>query len=589
MFTINDFWKIFNVIKGDDVPNITEVIKSLAKSEKGTTIDFFNKTINQNTFSTDDGIRFKDFLINWYAAHKTITSLQSQITDPFSIPDSHLDELFRSFGYPYSSNKISLPSSRYGVNESKVNLFLDLINLYKIKGTPRSVIEILSYYGLSNTDLYEFWLEKETKNKVIFRGKQTISSTKYTDDYILNFDEMILNDPHWMLTENQVLQLDLNNKINLPSRTPYFAIRPTYDIREINGALTIVSKEIQDQYLEFINTGTILNQNATISAYGKTCSLLELYLSCIYIFNKIYSCGIDPINIFSCYNGSKTDYSEIIEDYNNLTSFIPQTRIERELKLSEFYNLFTRAESSNFIKNKDTAGLVLKDVNLELYNYLTGIYTPNDLELIISLLIDLGDWIRLQIDLTYVNISFIIFGLFTFIEEIKEVVNFFKPYHSRMKSVELIEFNNPLENSIRIDDIFGEKISNTFVDFVESDGDLLDSTSAENCSWSCIDSTSACNGSRRDTYDCGSYYDIGAASDFRISGGILIYNEEIIHETISCLADGTSWVECDYIFYDSTSADDFIWTTGGFIDFDYDGIFDCISGRDICQITVTNI
>ncbi len=514
MFTIDDLWKIFDTLKGEEpVPDITEVIESLAKSEKGKTIEFFNNTINQNSFNTDDYLRFKDFLIDWYASHKTITSLQSQISDPHSMPDSHLDELFRSFGYLYSSNKISLVSSKYSVNQNKVNLFLDLVNLYKIKGTPRSIIEILSYYGLTKVDLYEFWLERESLNKVIFRGKQTISSTKYKDDYILDFDEMILNDPHWMLTESQVLQLNLNNKINLPSRTPYFAIRPVYNFREINGSLTIISRVIQDQYLEFINTGTITNQNAPISTFGKTCSLLELYLSCVYIFNKIYTTGISPINIFSCYNGTKTDYSDIIEDYNNLTSLSPKTRDERELKLAEFYNLFTRSESTNFLKNENTAGVILKEINLELYDHLTYSFDSNDLDLVISLLIDLGDWIKLQINLSYINISYVIFGLFTFIEEIKEVVNFFKPYRARMKSVELFEFDNPLSESVRVGEIVDERIHHTIVDFVESDGDLLDSTSAENCSWPCPDSISSCMGSRRDTYDCGSYYDIGAITD----------------------------------------------------------------------------
>ena len=127
MFTLNDLWKIFDVIKGEEVSDITIVLKALAQSEKATTQKLFENTIDQFTFNSKDYIRFKKFLINWYASLKTIGSMQSKVSDPFSLPDIHLDELIRSFGYPYSKDINSLPGSKNAVNQSKVNLFFDLV------------------------------------------------------------------------------------------------------------------------------------------------------------------------------------------------------------------------------------------------------------------------------------------------------------------------------------------------------------------------------------------------------------------------------------------------------------------------------
>jgi len=209
MFTLDDFWKIFEVIKGEDeVSDFSEIIKSIAKSEKGKATRLFSNTLDQVSFSSNDYLKFRNFLINWYSSLKTITSIQSNISDPHALPNDHLDELFRSFGFSYSSNILSLPSSQYVVNQSKVNLFLDLVNLYKIKGTPASIIKVLSYYGLTDLDIFEFWLEKKSKSDLIFRGKIISQNTLYKDDYIIPFESMVTDDPHWMLTKEQILQSD---------------------------------------------------------------------------------------------------------------------------------------------------------------------------------------------------------------------------------------------------------------------------------------------------------------------------------------------------------------------------------------------
>ena len=136
----DDLWKIFEVLQEESIPELSEVIKVLAKSEKTKASSLFSKTIDQPVFSTDDYFRLKSFLVDWYASVKTLTSSQTKTSDPFSIPDSHLDELFKSFGYDYSSDLTI--GTGVTINKNKVNFFLDLVNLYKIKGTPKAMIKV---------------------------------------------------------------------------------------------------------------------------------------------------------------------------------------------------------------------------------------------------------------------------------------------------------------------------------------------------------------------------------------------------------------------------------------------------------------
>jgi len=252
---------------------------------------------------------------------------------------------------------------------------------------------------------------------------------------------------------------------------------------------------------------------------------------------------------------------------------------------------FTREKSSNFLQTKDSAGEVLKIINVDLYNYLNAHFINGDNTILISLLIDLGDWIKNFIGPNYINIAYVVLGLVIFIKDIGDIVNFFKPYHARMKSLELIDINNKLTESIRLDDNLKNVDSiDPIVDYCTADGDLLDSTSLINCgNLICPDSTSSfCWGYRRDTYDCGSYYDIGVCWDNEI-----IICEDLILDGVYCLPDGTAAIDYGYTLMDSTSFDSTeistVWVSSGFCDFDEEGVFDCITGADVCQISVEEI
>lgn len=164
MFTPDDFWRIFRVLKdsSDIDPALDLNTKMLAESEQQTSKQFFLGTIDQVAHLSDDYKRLRSFLIDWYASHKTIVSTQKHISDVYSLPNNHVNELIRSFGFTYGLNLVPL--------RNKVNMFLDLVNLYKKKGTPEALADILDYYGFTDADLVEYWLQKNNSGDLIFRG-----------------------------------------------------------------------------------------------------------------------------------------------------------------------------------------------------------------------------------------------------------------------------------------------------------------------------------------------------------------------------------------------------------------------------------
>jgi len=591
MFSIDDFWKIFDLLKGETVTGLTSVTRSVAHSEEGSASNLFSNVIDQTSFDTPDYNRFRDFLINWYASHKTVTGVQSQVSDPFSIPDTHLDELFRSFGFNYSTK---LTGSLEAVNVNKVNFFLDLVNLYKVKGTPGGLLRVLQYFGLPGVDILEYWLQKNTAGELIFKSEVIASSTTLETSVEIPFDILTETDPHWMMTETQILQLAEEQKINFPSKSPYFGIRPTY---ETGPTTAIVSRIVQDQHQEYDATGSIVSQNAKISLTNSTVSFLELYLSSVYIFNKNYTSGTDD-NPFICYDGSSIVYTDIIEEYNSLMT-VPYSRAIREARLKQYFNNFTRAQSLNFFKNISTADVELTKINPTLKSELDVIaQTESAADMLISLLLDIATWVQENITLGSLNLAYIVFGSPAIISHLGDVINFFKPIRARMLTTEVIAIQNRLFNTIQLADSCSFDVDLTILDWETANSMPC---CADPVLW-CPDST-AYQYYSRDTYDCGSFYDIGAAYD---KGEHDLTIETTTHDTLICIPqDSTSSVYSG--MYDSTSNLSIIqeikdaagfpdanisevhYQSGGFTDFDEGGTFDCMGGFDNFQVLVQEL
>lgn len=149
MFTVDDFINLFTYLKDKStILELDDVIVALSESERAKAKELFSTSIDQIVHNTQDHLRLKNFLIDWYATHKTITSIQKQTSDVYLLPEEQLNELLLSFGYNFLNQPLF----------SKQNFLLELITLYKGKGTPTTLKRLLDFLGFSNTDLVEYWL-----------------------------------------------------------------------------------------------------------------------------------------------------------------------------------------------------------------------------------------------------------------------------------------------------------------------------------------------------------------------------------------------------------------------------------------------
>jgi len=504
LFDVDDFWEIFKAVRNETAEGLTEAIEAIARGERIKADLLFANVLDQIPFNTPDYVRLRNFLRDLYAAHRTIASVSSTVSDPRSLTNEHLDELFRSFGFGYSA-QLRQPTTNTPL-ESKINFFLDLVNLYKIKGTPQALVNVLQFYGISDLDIYSFWLKLDKDGELIFSGDAVAGTTVNPSPITLEYDLLTKNDPHWLYTQNQILQLNQTNNINLPSKTPYFGVQP---VAALGAETSILVRKVQDQYDSYQATSTLPTADAEISLLGANYSLLELYLSIIYTFYKEYDTGVTGDN-FVCYDGTNTISAEIISEYNSIVSGKVTSRQNILDRLSQYRDLFTRVKARNFLQTKTDGEEILGAISPALKTDLDGLSETN-IEVLNSLLRDLASWVRFNIGFGFINLGFILSGLQAVFDELKPVIDFFKPYRARLLVLESILFRDKLFGSIVVEDLFGP------IGYQEDFFDFLTGDSAPCCEdpyTVCQDSTAKLLYSR-ETYDCGSYHDIGSVTDIR--------------------------------------------------------------------------
>lgn len=307
-FTIDDYWTIWGFLyqrREDPTYDTIELdnnTKNIAESERGVSEQLFESTLDQAVFNSDDYKRLRTFLVDWYATLRTVGTTGATVSEVFSMPDTHVQELIQSFGYDVPVDILTFTT--------KVNFFLDLVNLYKVKGTPNALYQVLAYYGLADIDIVEYDVQYTEPGdalgagELVFRGKSTRQlgpgelPIPWPD---VPYDDMIYPDPHWLLTKEDVEYAHRTQDINLPSRSPYFGIRPRYYMSELFFMIAVLVRIVENQYDLWVGTGSVEVTDpmfshiydAAAEKYEMTLlnynvSLLELYLSCIYTFNRRY-------------------------------------------------------------------------------------------------------------------------------------------------------------------------------------------------------------------------------------------------------------------------------------------------------------
>ncbi|MHA1815924.1 MAG: hypothetical protein ACTSX1_07965 [Candidatus Heimdallarchaeaceae archaeon] len=689
---VSDFWEILKEIQ--NLPNeLTDNLKAIAQNEKASADNLLGAIIDQIAYNSADYQRLRNWWRDWYASHRTIGSYQMGVSDIYSMPNDQLDDLFQSFGYNFSAS-IRNPTD----NNSPIikgNFFLDLVNLYKIKGTPDAVLKVLQYYGLTELDIYEFDLQFEDRplkdpNNLMFKGLISTGTSTSKSPLYLPFHLLTDRDPHWLMTESQIRTLVPLNNINFPSRSPYFAIKPIFSDRTMGVSVATLVRIVQDQFYNWKFNGVLPEDNALATVTGDQISILELYLACVKYMNASFApIGYKGPN-FLCYDGTNTDIVDILDEWDALAGK-QTTRFEQKENLIEWFDTFTRATPRNFLQEITDAAFYLNEINPTFVSNLNLVGKTN-IQILGSLLDDLGLWIRAELSYGFANIAYVIFGIDSLFSQLRDIVEFFKPYRARFIPIEELQFSSRLTETIIVEDALSDEgigieffihdwitgnskpccgdeiIDSTSVDCITTEGvttkcgsvvvstetpsEFLgkwntvtsytvnqlvsrynpstkfldkficidDHVSNNNINqpligtdwqlyWEtytelgCIDTTSKGLYYTRDTYDCGSYHDIGAATD--IPKELFIQQEETINDRLNCVPneDSTAIVmwetkgvdtTSDVQFYDSTATETITefseyYQSGGFAIFDSGGTFDCTHSFDLVEIEVQEV
>lgn len=581
MINFEDFVRILDFIKeGTHDQKLDNVWRSLAQSEKQVALQFFQETIDQNSFATDDYKRLRKFFIDWYAAIRTISKQQQNSNDAFALPDSHLSEMMKSFGYTVALDIVPL--------ENKASFFLDLVNFYKKKGTVETIIDILDYYGFTDSDIVEYWLVKNSSGDLVFRP-QTVRKSSVASTVLLlndiNYNTMTKNDPHWMYTDSQIDNSILNNKINLPSKTPYFSFSSAFRLQDMNAVAALTSRVIRDQYADWL-AGNPLPIHTSVYRIGTPASLLEIYLATIYIFEEVYgtwaSTNLDskywyytgPIEYTSTHPKMPLYLDDIYSSFKDLLVPRPQTRQEIKNLEEAILNTWTDDQANNILDvTQHMAGPILQSLGSQLYVECEQFLLQGTGSTLLNyLLISIGRWMKTNISTKVPNLVVTTLG-FSFKQEIIKIIKFFKPFRARFSF---------------FDGVF---ITEDFVK-IEDDGPYLtiETTTVEQSQGGGI----SCNPDVyvRETYDCNNgSHDIGIVDD-EINCNITLnpaaYDQISITDLLSFtyinqdgysninLTDSLSYL-CEMVFVDFLTANSI--SCGTFED--PRGVYDCGSNHDV--------
>jgi hypothetical protein len=584
MFTIKDVWDVLNFLKSNESNGLDNALKITSQAEKTKATTLFTETIDQMAFNSDDYQRLRSFLIDWYSTFRTFTSIQQQVSDPYALTNTQLNELMLSFGYKYG----------HAITDQKtrINFFLDLVNLYKIKGTPLCLQKALGYYGLHDSGVAEYWLLKDSNGNLVFRGYSVFPGLITSPWSDLDYDLTIANDPHWMLTKEQVLAAAEQNPIAFPSKTPYFGVRPVFDFSKIDVLVSWFFKILYAQYNQFQINGS-LTENIVLTNINSTVSLLECYLACVYVYNLNYNNlhinTVKPSILF--YNGTATSATSALNEYNDLMTR-PTSRDDRDTKLYSLYNLFTRNISYNFIPNQSDVVTLLDRINLVTKNNLrssldTWLASSKSIDLVASLLQDLSGWLRTNIETIFPDVFSNVLGLNSYVD-ITEIIRTFKPYRARVITSQYsFIFNKPVYEYFSLEDnehTFKMLPVELFYDY--------DTASGQPCIGSILDVNAYADESSlddamityaRDMFDCGANLDVGLSDD-KNEFSIPVQHDYI--RDILNYHNSTAYIETEYVTDIDTGDVNFSRQVAGFDSFDSGYVLDVPFLNDICEVYV---
>lgn len=456
MFNVSDdnfLFKIIDYLNGEDV-TLQNNVETVVNAEYANTRELFESTLDQSVFLSPDYIRLRNFLVKWYTAHKVLTRIQDDASKLFFLPEEHVEELMRSFGFPYGEGLASF--------REKVNFFLSLIDIYTSKGSKGSIEQMLNFFNLPSTYILEHDLMYNEEGELIFRPRLTMNLPYSLRKTIAlrdaHFESFTAGDPLWQLTKEEIDEKVKNNQITLPSRTNYFSFRTNFTYESVEVVPLYFFGYITKRYNEWRDDGTLPPQYIDVGFLEFNLSSLELYTGLIYILNNLFNIqGSGEGENIRAYLGDKT-YEEYREDFDIQFQIPPYSRDEVDQLREDWYSEFLVSQSEYPFTDSTSAAVILEEMN-PTFKQIIDTWDPQTLQAnATTFVVKFAEWLRNNLDADLREISVYLFGFRALQElDLNRIINFFKPYRAKLSLSDLeYVMERPLFECIRYDDEMGE-------------------------------------------------------------------------------------------------------------------------------------
>ncbi len=259
-------------------------------------------------YNTPDGFRTKSLILDWSSTIKTFQDSTDRVTNAYRLSSEEVDKAILGFGIDFI-NARTLPSL-----DRRQTFLLNICELYKIKGSPQSIIKALNIIGIENCYIQEAWIypTRDGLKNIEFKWIPVENPQKFdpeTNEYYDDRDELeteywswgYVNDTmaaikecHWFYKKQEIIDLNWNlvpekekTYIHLPSLTPYFNVKIKYNEDTQKSLMSNIFRKISDQFGDYL-CGKELPKDCSINGYTKNISFLELWCAFLYV-NVSYS------------------------------------------------------------------------------------------------------------------------------------------------------------------------------------------------------------------------------------------------------------------------------------------------------------
>ena len=231
------------------------------------------------SFNTQDCFMFKSIMLDWAGTIKTFQDTTAQCTNAYSLSSDEVDKAIRGFGIDFINGRTVASLNR------RQTFLLNMCDLYKIKGSPQSIVKALNIIGLDDCYITEAWVYPTRDGKENVEIKwipvkqpseliETSTSGYYTDPnegieeeywewgkFNSKLDE--IKECHWFYKKWEIVRLNWNQGIDrkdknytyfhLPSLTPYFNVKIKFSNTDHATTLRLINRLAKEQLQDYLN------------------------------------------------------------------------------------------------------------------------------------------------------------------------------------------------------------------------------------------------------------------------------------------------------------------------------------------------